>query len=128
MAHPLEVRSPFLDRELAEFAARLPSSLKVRGVTTKYLLKRALKGRIPADRLRRGKRGFAVPIAAWFRGELQEFLRDHLQPAHVAAAGLVRQRAVDALIDQHTSRTVDRAHELWTLLMLELWHRSFATA
>jgi len=128
MMHSLEVRSPFLDRTLAEFAARLPSRLKIRRLTTKYILKRALHGLVPAANVRRRKQGFAVPIGAWFRGELREFLNDHLRPSRVAASGLVRQAAVDALIEEHGAGTADRAHELWTLLMLELWHREFMAA
>jgi asparagine synthase (glutamine-hydrolysing) len=127
MMHSLEARCPFLDRDLAEFAARLPTSMKVRGLSTKYILKRAFEGIVPRANLRRGKQGFAVPIGAWFRGELREFLTDHLRPARLAAAGLVRQAAVDILVDDHTKGTADHAHELWTLLMLELWYREFAT-
>jgi len=127
MMHSLEARCPFLDRELAEFAARLPTRMKVRGLSTKYILKRAFDDVVPRANLRRGKQGFAVPIAAWFRGELREFLTDHLRPARLAAAGLLRQEAVDILVDDHTKGTADHAHELWTLLMLELWYREFAT-
>lgn len=126
MMHSLEARSPFLDRELAEFAARLPSAMKVRRLTTKHLLKRALGGVLPPETLHREKRGFAVPIGGWFRGELREFVGDHLRSARVASAGFVEQRAVTRLLDDHAAGT-DRAHELWTLLMLELWYRGSVT-
>jgi asparagine synthase (glutamine-hydrolysing) len=126
MMHSLEARSPFLDRELAEFAARLPGSMKVRRLTTKYILKRALGGVLAPETLHREKRGFAVPIGTWFRGELREFLSDHLQAARVASAGLVEQGAVTRLMAEHAAGT-DRTHELWTLLMLELWYREFVT-
>lgn len=127
MMHSLEARSPFLDRALAEFVARLPSAMKVRRLTTKHLLKQALTGLVPAENLHREKRGFAVPIGAWFRGELREFLGDHLRSARIAAGGLVEQRVVTRLIEEHAGGVSDRAHELWTLLMLELWYREFVT-
>lgn len=126
MMFSLEARSPFLDRDLAEFAARLPSPMKVRRWTTKHILKRAMGGLLPAETLTREKRGFAVPIGDWFRGALRDYLGDHLRAAEVASAGLVEQRAVTRLLDEHAAGTADRAHELWTLLMLELWYREFA--
>jgi asparagine synthase (glutamine-hydrolysing) len=128
MMHSLEARSPFLDRDLAEFAAKLPAHLKVRRLTTKYILKRALADVLPRKTLTRGKQGFTVPVAAWLRGELREFLNDHLRGSQTSAAGLVHRRAVDSLIDEHAAGTVDHAYKLWTLLMLELWHREFVSA
>jgi asparagine synthase (glutamine-hydrolysing) len=128
MAHSLEVRSPLLDRALAEYVASLPSALKVRRLTTKYLLKRAAPERVPRENLRRPKRGFAVPIGRWFREELREFLQDHLRPATAARAGLLSQPAVDRLVDAHLAGRADYAHHLWVVLMLELWHRTFMTA
>lgn len=128
MAHSLEVRSPLLDVPLAEFVASLPSSLKLRRWTTKHLLKRAMEGRIPRETLRRPKRGFAVPIAAWLRGELRAFLSDHLQRSQAAAAGLLEQRAIDRLIADHLSGAPGLVHHVWVLLMLELWYRRFQTA
>jgi asparagine synthase (glutamine-hydrolysing) len=123
MAHSLEVRSPLLDRDLAEFVASVPSSLKLHRLTTKYLLKRAAAGLVPAGNLRRPKRGFAVPIARWLRQDLRDFVYDHLCPSRLASAGLLRQPAIDALLEAHSSGTKDYAHHLWTLLMLELWYR-----
>jgi asparagine synthase (glutamine-hydrolysing) len=125
MAHSLEVRSPLLDVALAEFVASLPSAFKLRRWTTKQLLKRAMDGRVPRETLKRPKRGFAVPIAAWLRGELREFLSDHLCRSQVAAAGLLDQRVVNRLIADHLSGAPGLAHHLWVLLMLELWYRRF---
>lgn len=127
MMQSLEARCPFLDRDLAEFAAQLPTNLKIRGATTKHILKQAFAGIVPQANLRRRKQGFAVPVGSWFRGELREYLTDHLRPARTAAAGLLRQDAVDRIVDEHVAGTADRTHELWTLLMLELWHREFAS-
>jgi asparagine synthase (glutamine-hydrolysing) len=128
MAHSLEVRSPFLDRDLAEFMASLPGSLKVHGLTTKYLLKRAASGIVPPGTLRRPKRGFAVPIAQWMRQDLRDFVYDHLCPSSLASAGILRQPAIDTLLDAHLSEGKDYAHHLWVLLMLELWYRTFLRA
>lgn len=123
MMFSLEARSPLLDRELAEFVARLPTRMKVQRGSTKHLLKKAMTGLLPDDILRRPKRGFAVPIGGWFRGALRDYANDHLRASRAAAAGLVDQRAVSAVLDEHLSGTRDRAHEVWTLLMLELWYR-----
>lgn len=128
MAHSLEVRSPLLDRDLAEFVASVPSSLKLRGVTTKYLLKRAASGLVPRANLRRSKQGFAVPIARWLRQDLKSFVADHLNGSSLGKAGLLRQAAVDRILEEHRSGKTDRAHHIWVLLMLELWHRTFMTA
>ena len=76
--------------------------------------------------LRRPKRGFAVPIGGWLRGELRPLLRDTLQPSAAARRGLLEQTAVDRLVADHLAGRADRAHQLWTLLMLELWWRGDA--
>jgi asparagine synthase (glutamine-hydrolysing) len=125
MASSLEARAPFLDHHLVEFAARLPSHLKLRRLTSKYILKRALEGVVPRENLYRNKRGFAVPIGQWFRGELREFLADHVLSKRFAQRGLFRPGAVETLVADHLGRRADHAHELWTLLMLELWFRAF---
>jgi asparagine synthase (glutamine-hydrolysing) len=124
MANSLEARSPFLDHRLVEFAARLPSSFKLRRLTTKYLLKRTLRGIVPFANLQRSKRGFAVPIGRWLRTELRDVLSDHLLSSRLAQHGLLRQEALDALIGAHLRLEMDCTHQLWALLMLELWYRA----
>ncbi|MFL6275141.1 MAG: asparagine synthase (glutamine-hydrolyzing) [Blastocatellia bacterium] len=125
MAASLEARSPFLDHHLMEFAASLPARYKLRGLTTKHLLKRALRGRLPAENLTRRKMGFGVPLAHWFRGELKGFLGETLLSEHALNRGYFNPVAVRQLIAQHTAGKQDYAHQLWSLLMLELWHREF---
>jgi asparagine synthase (glutamine-hydrolysing) len=125
MANSLEGRSPFLDTALAEFVARLPSRFKVRGTRGKHLLRKAVAGWVPAENLERPKQGFAVPIASWFRGELREMLHDTLLSARFAERGLFEMRVVRQLVEDHERGRADYAHHLWTLLMLELWYRSF---
>ena len=125
MAVSLEARSPFLDHHVIEFAASLPAGLKLRGLTTKYVLKRALKKLLPAENLTRAKMGFGVPVGDWFRGRMQPFLREHLLSERAARRGLLRADAVRRMVDEHTGGRADRTHQLWTLLMLELWFQRF---
>ena len=128
MAHSLEVRSPLLDTNLAEFVASLPSHYKVRRFRTKSLLKRAVSGRVPSANLRRPKQGFVVPISHWLRHDLHSFLCDHLQPSRLSQEGLLRQTELNRLLDSHLSEAADNGHQLWVLLMLELWYRTFVRA
>ena len=128
MAHSLEARSPFLDWRLTEFVARLPSDMKLRGRTSKYLLKKAVADLVPADNMHRPKQGFAVPIGPWFRGELKDYLADHILSDRFNARGLFKPAAVRRIFDDHQREVRDYAHHLWVLLMLELWFRSFMDA
>jgi asparagine synthase (glutamine-hydrolysing) len=128
MANSLEARSPFLDHHLVEFVARLPSGLKLNGRTSKFILRQAVADLVPADNLSRPKRGFAVPIGRWLRGELREFAADHLLGRRAAERGLFDPAVVTRIVDEHQSGRADRAHHLWVLLMLELWHREFMDA
>ena len=125
MANSLEARSPFLDWKLAEFAARLPSTFKVKGNTSKYILKKAVASLVPGGNMHRPKQGFAVPVGPWFRGELKEFFADHVLGARFHERGLFKPAAVQRLFDDHQRGAGDYAHHLWTLLMLELWFREF---
>lgn len=125
MAVSLEARSPFLDHHVMEFAASLPESLKLRGLTTKYLLKRVLKRLLPAENLKRRKMGFGVPIGHWFRGEMKEFVRARLLSEKFAGRGLFEAGAVARLVSEHTEGRRDHSAQLWTLLMLELWFERF---
>ena len=125
MAVSLEARSPFLDHHVIEFAASLPENLKLRGLTTKYLLKKVLGQLLPAENLKRPKMGFGVPVGHWFRGPLQDFLRGTLLSEKSLQRGLFQPAAVRRLVDEHTARRADFAPQLWTLLMLELWFQRF---
>lgn len=124
MMHSLEARSPFLDHHLLEFSARLPSHQKVRRLTTKFILKRAMRGLVPVENLTREKRGFTVPVGRWLRGELRDCLTDHLLSSKAAADGFICGAAVERLVREHLTETHDRSHQLWTLLMLEMWWRT----
>src|SRR5215207_8310652 len=125
MANSLEARSPFLDHHVIEFAASLPENLKLRGLTTKYILKKTLRKLLPSENLTRSKMGFGVPIGHWFRGRMQPFLRENLLSGRAAGRGLFRPAAVRQMVELHTRGERDYTHQLWTLLMLELWFQRF---
>jgi asparagine synthase (glutamine-hydrolysing) len=127
MANSLEVRAPFLDRALVEFAMRLPTSLLIRGASRKWLLRRAFGDTLPSENIRRAKRGFGVPIARWFRAELRPMLEDIVLSPRALARGYLRPEATTALVAEHLAG-LDHGHRLWSLLMLELWHREFIDA
>jgi asparagine synthase (glutamine-hydrolysing) len=123
MAHALEARSPFLDTALVEYAATLPAAYVRRGRDTKRILKHAFADVLPAEIRTRGKMGFGVPLGTWFRGELRDYLRDHL----VGEARIMQwldRSAVAALVDEHGRGVRDHGQRLWLLLTLEIWLRS----
>ena len=125
MAVSLEARSPFLDHHVIEFAASLPQKLKLRGLTSKYLLKKVLRKLLPSENLNRRKMGFGVPIGHWFRGKMQPFLREVVLSDKALRRGLFKPEAVRQLVELHTRGERDYSHQLWTLLMLELWFNRF---
>jgi asparagine synthase (glutamine-hydrolysing) len=125
MAVSLEARSPFLDHHMIEFAASLPERLKLRGLKTKYLLKRVLRKLVPVENLTRPKMGFGVPIGYWFRGAMQPFLRETLLSEKALRRGFFNPEEVRRLVAEHVSGKRDYANQLWTLLMLEMWFQRF---
>jgi len=125
MAVSLEARSPFLDHHVMEFAASLPARYKLRGLTTKYLLKSAMKEMLPSENLTRSKMGFGVPIGRWFRGELRNFLAETILSERSIKRGYFKTNALRNFVDEHLDGRRDYSNPLWTLLMLELWHREF---
>jgi asparagine synthase (glutamine-hydrolysing) len=125
MATSLEVRAPLLDHHVIELAARVPSELKYRGATSKYLLKRHLDGRVPRSAVHRPKQGFELPVAAWLRGALRPMAGDLLLGPRAAARGHVRPERVRRLWDRHQRGIADHSPQLWALLVLELWQRTF---
>jgi asparagine synthase (glutamine-hydrolysing) len=120
MAHALEVRSPFLDTELVEFAVRLAPSLKVRGMSLKRVLKHAVADLLPSDILSRPKRGFGVPLDRWFREDLASYTQSALG-AGASVRRHVRGQALDELLAEHRAGAAQHGHALWTLLTLELF-------
>jgi asparagine synthase (glutamine-hydrolysing) len=125
MAHGLEARSPMLDHVFMEFAASLPSQMKVRDGVTKYILKRAAEPFLPPDNIYRTKRGFSIPLAPWFRHAFGDYARDVLMDGRLARRGYFRMDVIECLIDEHQQGINAWQKELWNLLILELWHRTF---
>ena len=125
MAVSLEVRAPFLDPRVAEFAASLPPNYKLRGRKTKYILKRAIEDSLPSFVIRRGKKGFGVPVAEWLKEKLRPLARDLLSPDRVRRAGVFNPEYVTKLQDEHERGVANHRKLLWTLLMFELWQESF---
>ena len=125
MAHGLETRSPFLDTALVEFAGRLPDRFKLRGLTTKYILRETFKDLVPGAILKRGKMGFGVPLGPWLRGPLSPYLKKHLSAANARIYDHVRRDAVQNLLDTHLSGKADLGQQLFCLLTLEMWLRTF---
>lgn len=121
MLHSLEVRAPFLDRDAAEFVARLPIRHKLRGFKRKYLLKRAFADVLPPEILHRNKRGFQIPVAAWLRGRMRPLLEEMLGESRLRQQGIFAPQAVRALMEAHFSGRADMRKPLWTLLVLQLW-------
>jgi asparagine synthase (glutamine-hydrolysing) len=126
MAHSLELRVPFLDQRVAEFALALPTALKVRGFAKKRLLRRALAPLLPKEVVRGRKQGFSIPLAAWLRGPLEPFARDLLAPATLERQGLLDPSVVTPLLDRHCSGSEDLSRQLWGLMALTMWFDRYA--
>jgi asparagine synthase (glutamine-hydrolysing) len=125
MANSVEARCPFLDQQLLEFACAIPSELKLRGMTTKYILKRALKDIVLQEIIDRKKHGFGVPVGRWFRTNLKSYLHETLLSREALARGYFHEATLRRLIAEHESGKRDHGHRLWSLLTFEIWHRVF---
>lgn len=125
MAVGLEPRVPFLDHELVEFAATIPSEYKIRGFTNKYILKQAVRNLLPVRPLRKRKHGFAVPTDPWFRGELRAFVREVLFDPRTQSRGFFNFDYIERLYKEHEQGRQVYNRQLWLLLVFELWYRCF---
>ncbi len=124
MMASLEARAPFLDHELAEYAAAIPFNLKLKGARTKHILKEAARGLLPQDIINRPKHGFGLPLGAWLRRDMAP-LRAVLLSRRARERGLLQMKIVEGLIAEHESGARDHNRTLWALLTLEEWHRQF---
>jgi asparagine synthase (glutamine-hydrolysing) len=125
MAASVECRAPLVDFEMVELAMHMPSSLKVRGMQMKYLMKKAVTPWLPAEVMHRKKRGFGAPMGAWLRKDLQPLMAEMLSESAVARRGLFRWQAIQALIADHEAERRDHTDQLFALLVLEQWCRIF---
>jgi len=124
MANSLELRVPLLDHRVLEFAASLPAHYKLRGFSLKYILKRAISKRVPAAILKRKKAGFPVPYDSWMRGDLKDWLSGILLDRETSARGYFRKSTVEKILSENAS-SGRYSKELFSLAVLELWHRQF---
>jgi asparagine synthase (glutamine-hydrolysing) len=125
MAAGVENRPPFVAHELVELAFRIESRMKQRGREGKWLLRRMAEKYVPAAVIKRRKIGFRVPLDAWLRGPLKEFARDHLLPRDSFVSDYFHRARVERTLANHLSGRRDESLRLWTLVGLELWHRTF---
>jgi asparagine synthase (glutamine-hydrolysing) len=125
MAVSLEARAPLLDHKLIEFVTRIPASMKMAGLETKHLFKRAIADLVPAEIVNRPKQGFGVPIQKWINEQLRQRIRETLNDPRTLQRGYVSRSHVELLLDEHERGRRDHAMALWSLLMLELWHRQY---
>lgn len=125
MAHALEIRSPFLDHEFMELMAKMPSSLKLVGSNKKYLLKKIAYQYLPKECIDRPKQGFGVPLEFWFRGKLNQFLKDQLLEKRFLDYGVFEAKSLMRMIDDHREKRQNHAIQLWALLFLRAWLRTW---
>jgi len=121
----LEARAPFLDTDVVSFACALPPALRMKRLTAKYILKKAMRGILPDDILDRKKQGFGAPVARWMKHELAPTLRDELAPDKIRREGFFQPAEVTRLIDEHVEGRRDHRKQLWTLLVFERWLAEF---
>lgn len=122
MANSLEIRTPFLDYTFVEFAATIPSRLKLKGYESKHILKKALASRLPAAILNKKKIGFDIPLGPWLRGELREFVLDTLSPARLKRHGFLDEGFVRKVLDEHMAGAHNHRQLLWPLVIFQFWH------
>jgi len=125
MAHSLEVRTPFLDYRVVELAARMPMSMKMRGFTTKYAIRKLAERLLPAEISRRPKSGFNVPLANWITPASETFVRDLLAPDTLKRRGYFDVARVAIMLDEHFLGRANRSQWIMMLLTFEVWHRQF---
>ncbi len=128
MAVSLEVRAPFLDPRIAQFAAQIPLEYKLKGNKGKYILKKAMENMLPKNILHRPKKGFGIPIAEWLKGRLNPLMHDLLNETRLKNQGLFNADFVQTLIKEHENNTASHHKQLWTLLVFQLWHDNFMSA
>jgi Asparagine synthase (glutamine-hydrolyzing) len=125
MAASIESRVPFLDHKLVEFSAALPERLKLRGATTKYILRQSMKGLLPETILSRPKMGFPVPVGSWFRGAFRSLVDEYVLSERARAREIFEPSFVRSLVKRHQEGGEDHSERLWALVNFEIWQRQF---
>ncbi|HYX52397.1 MAG TPA: asparagine synthase C-terminal domain-containing protein, partial [Candidatus Limnocylindrales bacterium] len=125
MANSLEVRAPFTDYRLLEFAMRVPGNMKVRNMKTKWITREAMRGILPQEVIDKKKMGFNPPLPQWINGELKPVIERFLSRDTVERRGIFRPEAVQQLVEDHRQSRRDNALKIWALLMIEVWQRMY---
>jgi asparagine synthase (glutamine-hydrolysing) len=125
MAHSLEVRSPLLDYKLAELAAQMPTRMKIRNGSGKYILRELMRNHLPKSSLRKGKQGFSVPLRDWFRGKLSTMVNDYLLPGGYLPEEIFNATTVHRILMEHQRGVLDHSRKIWLLLAFASWHRQY---
>jgi asparagine synthase (glutamine-hydrolysing) len=125
MANSLEARSPFLDHKVMEFSASMPANYKVRGLTTKYIMKKAFDDMLPPEIINRRKMGFGIPVGKWFRNDWRDFFRETVLSDKSVRRGYFKKAALERIYEEHVTGKRDHGYRMWALLMLEMWHKSY---
>jgi asparagine synthase (glutamine-hydrolysing) len=125
MAHSLEARSPFLDHKVMELAARLPVGWKVKGQTTKWILRDLFKDLLPPEIEARGKSGFSVPLGSWFAGDLLEPARELLLSRDARLRAYIRQDGIESLLEENRQGRDNHGKRIWALMNFEAWLRRY---
>ena len=125
MAHGLEVRVPFLDRELVEFSAKIPFEYKIRGFTSKYILKKAFASSLPDNILRQRKQGFTVPVSEWLRNDLRQVAHSILMSKTFKKRELFNPKSIEWMLEEHNQKRQEFGHRIWSLIVFETWARIF---
>lgn len=125
MATSLETRVPILDHKIVEFAYSLPGNLKLNGLTTKWIFKKSMERLLPHPNIYRKKEGFSIPIKHWLRTELKDLMLDYLNPQRIRNGGLFRFDFIEKMIDLHLKQRENFSHQLWALLVFEIWRENY---
>ncbi len=125
MAHSVEVRPPFLDHRILEFAARLPSAYKVKGSSQKIILKELMKSKLPSSITKHKKTGFDIPAHQWMRGPLKHLLLEAIEWAEQEHSDFYNFPAIRAIVKQHFARQINAGYHLWGLMILFLWMKEW---
>lgn len=125
MAHSLEIRVPFIDHELVEFMATVPPELKIKGVTKKYLLKKAFKNILPDEILNRKKQGFTAPLTVWFRNELNTYVKEIISEERIKKVGYFKWNKIEEILNQHLAGRENYHSQIWALLIFLNWHEIY---
>ncbi|MFH1368217.1 MAG: asparagine synthase (glutamine-hydrolyzing) [Elusimicrobiota bacterium] len=125
MANSLEARSPFLDHKLMEFSASLPSSWKIKGLSTKHILKKTFNDFLPRQIINRGKMGFGIPVGKWFKTDWKDYFRETVLSEKALNRGYFSRQRLEEMFKEHIEGKRDHGYRMWALLMLEMWHKMY---